>query len=81
MVSPCSSPASSFIRTETIIEKARRVNKWTQDTTATLNPREKTQLSENQQEQRKTIVETSTPISPTRPEARIEFFCSILIVY
>ena len=78
MVSPCSSPASSFIRTETIIEKARRVNKWTQDTTATLNPREKTQLSENQQEQRKSRIETSTPISPTRPEARIKIFVLFL---
>ena len=78
MVSPCSSPASSFIRTETMIEKARRVSKWTQDTTATLNPRENNHLREKQQEQRKTTVETSTPISPTRPEARIEIFAPFL---
>ena len=78
MVSSCSSPASSFIRAETTIEKARRVTKWTQDTTATLILREKTQFSENQQEQRKSKVETSTPISPTRPEARIKIFNPLL---
>ena len=77
MVSSCSSPASSFIRAETTIEKARRVTKWAQDTSATLIPCEKNQVSEDQQKQRKRNVETSTPISPTRPEVRIKFFISL----